>query len=1708
MLMLLAKIKIKLKYPNEAYDALKLAVDLYPNNSNVRTAMGNFYKEQNMNYEAAEEYLRAIELDVNNLSAHNGLISVYMETNQLDDAQKMVKNLEKKNYPPLMLKKILIDSKQGKNDNIEKILIDLIQKLQGKQDQDSKRAILSSHLNLAFFRYQNGNSQLGLNDLIKYLSFQDSIFTSDILNTFNNLNENTFRYIWLLLISIGSPITGLAFMERRKKYQPQSNEFWYKLALAEAGLPHEILEYCKYVFNNVSESDNFIFYLKAFAVIRQTQKIENVNIVEQCLDQILPDIKNQKEFSTNTIEKMRLYLRIKDFDKLEELFPKDFNSMVPDVKMIYIKFLYKKKNLIFARQALGKISLVLQESPNHPVYLYIRLSLFYLMGDFSAFEEQIKEFHPKTFEFLLKKQKLYIKYLQSKWNIDQIEKNLVKYSELIDRLEDWKITNNIPEECLPVEKLQESYFYLYCKYMIMIKNFSQAHLIFNEKLKKMKMSKKVDVAIRVTFHKEGIKKALKIAEEILTPENSNEEFYQICWREVAYICALSGLTYQTKTLSSYYGTVRFPRLEILHFLMKISFFINDYESLESYTSKIEGNIIKTHFKDNIELISDLNIFRLATSIHQCNLLINESKTTKSKLKKEIKVVIEQMKDYFNQIQNISNDLNIEKLLLIYAQTLKFYFDSEFHDKSYMDQRRIQEIYEKGLNFYPKSQEFLKRLLEFEYSKKNQISLIKTITDQKERQLQLHILAYNTLESEDQNSLKLISSQFKDFNFDFYTEIKPDLNFIFNNFFIKNLKNNRSLNINEMRALLYTYSSKYLSEEKEIFLNEIKMSQNQLESGNLNGFFDELRNLYDQSIDQYVFEFESMMEQYPEPFYQSFLLRIHLHYLKKNKLQKNTSNYKIFEFLTLDEFIEWIMNNSIKRIQYKNSQILNYEKNKEYNEESIPLIWKELAYLLNIKDKTNQEIIELIHSLLEIFNYSEHSSHQFTNFEYYFHELNLKDSDYKRRLFKLSTKQPKLIQNLFQFCRELYVYFKSKTDDWYQPFLKYFSQKLIEIKKKSKSNQSKSWKELIILLTESETPSKQSNEFHLLDPSEELKNADWKFYYECILMNYHLYINQKDKKYLENVYILVPILLQLIIHGLSKFNKEIFDLNEKMKFYRDNNYKIQVFKEKELEKYEIFRFFNDYLSWNQPNTQTPFFYQPNQELIIRSCIQNILPLLMNIIDKNWSENNPSILQFSLMISCFLKIGWIEPKDILQSKEFTKILAKCFVNLPKEHFYDLYHIEIFTDLQFLLELVYYANDLELSSFHPDYKDDLIYFQNLFKNRETKIDDFSLHLHSLFKLKFKNIENLKIYQKKNQMILELILKDNILITYESIDRIDFNVEDYSSLLCKTCTENDLIFQEFFKIGNLFFQSKSKNITMNQVVNFSKNNKNQADLSSWYETQNTESVLLQWKTITKSKAKKSSKFNFKVNLFQIYDNDWYNELKLTIKDLGIWSCIDWILELSNRQLDKLFIDQNQKSIFETDISFIFNSLKEENPKFRFTEDIQNLCKSVNNGKEVYEKAFKETFKKIASNMTIQRLIMILSNYIYNEIKVPTLELVEKQIEENVILLYESKWNDIELKYNKFEGKEFIEKISNERADIYLYKMLKKRLELDKKLREKQTDQHFEKNIEIVKEKVFKKIYYPISQLSSNPLELIFKKIPVSNDDQSIDKIFRQLHL
>lgn len=61
--------------------------------------------------------------------------------------------------------------------------------------------------------------------------------------------------------------------------------------------------------------------------------------------------------------------------------------------------------MISARQALQQINSLLQQAPNHDIYLYIRLKLLYMMGDCNAFDEYFKDYDPKTYEFIHKKVK-------------------------------------------------------------------------------------------------------------------------------------------------------------------------------------------------------------------------------------------------------------------------------------------------------------------------------------------------------------------------------------------------------------------------------------------------------------------------------------------------------------------------------------------------------------------------------------------------------------------------------------------------------------------------------------------------------------------------------------------------------------------------------------------------------------------------------------------------------------------------------------------------------------------------------------------------------------------------------------------------------------------------------------------------------------------------------------------------------------------------------------------------------------------------------------------------------------------------------------------------------------------------------------------------------------------------------------------------------
>jgi hypothetical protein len=130
--------------------------------------------------------------------------------------------------------------------------------------------------------------------------------------------------------------------------------------------------------------------------------------------------------------------------------------------------------------------------------------------------DYFEDFQPKTFEFILKKHKLGIKYHLSVWNVKETKNALDRFSIEIENFKNWKILNEIPDECLSNEKLDSSINFLKSKLFLVENELENASKCLD--MIKMNEEKLMIVKIPIDFSRLGLKETLSFWEKFIFSE--------------------------------------------------------------------------------------------------------------------------------------------------------------------------------------------------------------------------------------------------------------------------------------------------------------------------------------------------------------------------------------------------------------------------------------------------------------------------------------------------------------------------------------------------------------------------------------------------------------------------------------------------------------------------------------------------------------------------------------------------------------------------------------------------------------------------------------------------------------------------------------------------------------------------------------------------------------------------------------------------------------------------------------------------------------------------------------------------------------------------------------------------------------------------------------------------------------------------------------
>jgi hypothetical protein len=177
-------------------------------------------------------------------------------------------------------------------------------------------------------------------------------------------------------------------------------------------------------------------------------------------------------------------------------------------------------------------------------------------------------------------------------------------------------------------------------------------------------------------------------------------------------------------------------------------------------------------------------------------------------------------------------------------------------------------------------------------------------------------------------------------------------------------------------------------------------------------------------------------------------------------------------------------------------------------------------------------------------------------------------------------------------------------------------------------------------------------------------------------------------------------------------------------------------------------------------------------------------------------------------------------------------------------------------------------------------------------------------------------------------------------------------------------------------------------------------------------------------------------------------------VREIAIYSSISWYCGLGYRTPSNISILQEKDSTIKLhDLGFLFEVETFDEYNFFSSEEMKTILSISNNGNKVFKENFINTLKSLLSPTNVHYSQFLIQLFILKNISVFYLR---NTIEKPKILNQENdRLTEINLEMINYieNDHSLIEKIRDEEADIYLYKMLKRKLKLQNKIKEKKEE-------------------------------------------------------
>jgi hypothetical protein len=808
---------------------------------------------------------------------------------------------------------------------------------------------------------------------------------------------------------------------------------------------------------------------------------------------------------------------------------------------------------------------------------------------------------------------------------------------------------------------------------------------------------------------------------------------------------------------------------------------------------------------------------------------------------------------------------------------------------------------------------------------------------------------------------------------------------------------------------------------------------------------QLKELWNMNFDQYG---EKFIELWNNSSLQHELMVLHVQYVHKfSRISVPKSSIDFLKHQTWDKLMEWIMTH-VHEIALENVMDPTVLEGSPMSKNMT--ILKVIRILLDVKHKTFEEIHSILLRFLRGID-PQNIATSLANFDYVFLEASLTDESFKVCVFKLSMRFQNLKENLFEYFLQIIRSFGN-------------SDKAVDVLMNaldvSESHENKPWKKWI-----SKIQSVESSTIISVDYESDLKHSDWKLWYMIILITNGEYVRTRESKNLGNMEKFTILMIKGLLRDMIPFWPEFEDLYCKI----DPNYVKST-------SFKIVNTLTSILSWNSPTVDNPFHFEDGNLFYPREAVKNVL---------SWVMEHESRLVYPTMFILLKMMNLIEKSDFKNPqliRLYCRMLGNCALVCLGELIFQVQDSKQFIlDLAMITTTQRFAEVLNLLGLKIS---NFIQLHEVFHKASISMRQFSKVL-CLF---YENA-SVTIYQQDDQFNFEFSMPNNQTIRWQGIPACKFDTEtQMSSLLISL--DKSLKFEEFGRIGpHCFVVSSGTQQTLLDVVASSKRRNTEAlNFTPWFTSQFMTDPLLKWNTITKSKVKKSTKVNITTNSFQLFGNEYQSIQESIVKNFAKWICFGQVFNISN-SIDNFVMQVNDGQIIRRNLSYLFTNEDNE----ALLPCIDALCILSKHGRLIFDDVFDSTLKSIVSPVIIQRYTMLLHDLMIRGVSISHSVQSEITLKSFGKVAFESD----ESKYN----------IRDTKVDIYLLKMMRRKLkmsnlvELEQNVNDAQVELKLKKSVGLVE------MYRSVTPSLLRPyLELLDAALYSKNDKSNSMDSIRQL--